>query len=149
MKQKAAVSGEKWKKSGVKVKKQHPTAGQFAVAFVLTLCLFGLFLSFFLIECNIRQTVYGKVELPVGFQLEEGLPVLTRLPRGEPMGEVPDCVQQAAFALLPGGQRLTAALIRGETALAAWGWEWVTRQMERIKNGEITPDVFFPKGHIF
>lgn len=144
MKHKKAVPGEKWKTSGSKVRRKHPAAVQFAVAFVLSLCLLGLLLSFFLIECHIRQTVYGKVELPVSFRLNEGLPVITRQPQGEPVAQMSLRGQQAAWALLPSGQRLTAALIRGETALITEAWAWVTWQIQRIKDGDVHWDLSLP-----
>lgn len=51
-------------------------AGTFLVTLILTLGVLGCAASFFMIECNIRRTAYGRAEFAYAFMLDGGRPVL-------------------------------------------------------------------------
>ena len=95
----------------------------FLTAFILTLCVLGLFCAFLIIEYNIQQTTYGRVDLGVTYTLEDGVPIV-RIGGGGPL-TVPSAVEQTAKVVVPPPLRLFAALWRWECEAAAWFWEFI------------------------
>ena len=93
----------------------------FLTAFILTLCVLGLLCAFLIIEYNIQQTTYGRVDLGVTYTLEDGIPAV-RIGGGEPLA-VPSAVEQTAKVVVPPPLRLFAALWRWECEAAARFWE--------------------------
>lgn len=77
----------------------------FFATLALSLCLLGLVLSLFLINYNIRTTVYGAVEFSLSYRMEAGLPILTDR-SGNPVWEPP----AGAALLVPAPTRLLAEL---------------------------------------
>ena len=79
----------------------------FFAALALSLCLLGLLLALFVINYNIRHTLYGQVEFSLSYTLEEGLPVLTDS-GGEPLWTLPE----EAALLIPAPTRLLIEFYR-------------------------------------
>ena len=96
----------------------------FFAAFVLTLCVLALPLSFLLVEWNMQRTVYGRVEPGVSFSVVAGRPTLTA-DNGEAVTLVPQEGQRVAYALLPAPVRAGWYLLRGEVEAAARLWEHI------------------------
>ena len=86
-------------------------AGTFLAALALSLCVLGLPLAFLLIECNMRLTVYGRVEPTVTFAVEQGAPTLTD-GQGHTLTLLPESERQAAYALLAAPARAALWLLR-------------------------------------
>ncbi len=101
------------------------TVTTFLTAFILALCVLGLGVACLLIECNIQQTVYGKVDPGLSFSLEEGAPVLTDTHTQQPVVLLTQRQQQGVAAALSPGYRLLCGLMRWETDAAARLWEWL------------------------
>ncbi len=97
------------------------TVGTFFVALSLSLCVLGLGLAFLLIEWNMQQTVYGRVEPTLTFTVEEGVPTLTDA-GGQALGVLPQQGRQAAYALLSTPARVTLWLWRAMQEAVADGW---------------------------
>ncbi len=97
----------------------------FFIAFILTLCVLSLFVAFFVIECNIQQTTYGRVDLGVTYTVEDGVPAVT-LSGGETLA-VPPAVEQVCEIVVPPPVRLFAALWRWENEAAERLWEWARK----------------------
>ena len=95
----------------------------FLVTFILTLCVLGLFLAFFVIECRIRQTTYGQVDLGVTYTVEDGVPAVTV--DGDKSLTIPTVVGRTADVVVPPPVRLLAALWRWENELAERFWTLV------------------------
>lgn len=93
----------------------------FLTAFILTLCVLGLFAAFLIIEYNIQKTTYGQVDLGVVYTMENGIPTV-RISEGEPL-TVPPAVEQTAEVAVPPPVRLFAALWRWGNEAAKWFWE--------------------------
>ena len=92
----------------------------FLSAFVLTLCVLGLFCAFFVIECRIQQTTFGRVDLGVTYTIENGTPDV------QVDGErVALPVRAPLAAVVPLPAKLFAAVWRCENELAAWMWDRV------------------------
>ena len=77
----------------------------FFFAFVLSLCILGLLLSFVVIEYNIRRTTYGQVDFDISYTLEGGVPVLTD-GAGEPLWTLPARWKQPLATLVDAPTRL-------------------------------------------
>lgn len=90
-------------------------------AFILTLTLLSLAPACLLIECNLQQTLQGRVDLGVTFTLEEGIPTLSSAE--SPPSPPAERVWQGVSALLAPGQRIVGRLLRWESDLAARLWE--------------------------
>ncbi|MBQ8683148.1 MAG: hypothetical protein IJ518_01360 [Clostridia bacterium] len=97
-------------------------------AFILTVCVLGLGPLFLLIECNIRQTVYGQADPNMAFSLEEGRPTLTHTDTGQAIRLLTDREWQGVSALLPPGIRATLVLLQQEADGAVRLWTWVEQQ---------------------
>ena len=93
-------------------------------AFILTLCGLGLGPAFMLIECNIRQMVYGQADPGVAFSVEEGLPTLTDTATGESLELLSGEQRRGVAAVLPAGIRTTLWLLQKEADFATRLWEW-------------------------
>lgn len=91
----------------------------FLITFILTLCVLGLFLAFFFIECRIQQTTHGRVDLGVTYTIEDGVPAVTV--RGDTVA-APRAVTNTAEVLVPPPVRLFAELWRWENEAAEWLW---------------------------
>ncbi len=96
----------------------------FFVAFILTLCVLALPLSFLLVEWNMQSTVYGRVEPGVSFSVVAGRPVLITTD-GEAVTTIPQAGQRAVYALLPAPVRAGWYFLRGEVEAAARLWEYI------------------------
>lgn len=94
----------------------------FLSAFVLSLCVLGLLGAFFVIECRIRRTVHGQVDLGVTYVMVDGVPAVRV--DGEPLAAPPAATQIAEVAVPP-PVRLFAAVWQWECEMAEWVWEWV------------------------
>ncbi len=94
----------------------------FLITFILTLCVLGLFLAFFVIECRIQQTTHGRVDLGVTYTIEDGVPAVTV--RGDTVA-APRAVTNTAEVLVPPPVRLFAELWRWENELARHFWKWL------------------------
>ncbi len=99
----------------------------FFTAFILTLCVLGLFLAFFFIECRIQLMTTGRMDLGVTYTLEEGVPVVTLAERGETVA-VPPAVGHTLDTLVPPSLNLFARLLRRENETAQQLWELVQAQ---------------------
>ena len=99
----------------------------FFVAFILTLCVLGLLLAFFFIECRVRLATYGRMDLGVTYTLDSGAPVITLAERGETLA-VPPAVGQTVDAFVPPSLRLFSRLLRRENTMAQQLWEWMQAQ---------------------
>ncbi len=99
----------------------------FFAAFILSLCVLGLVLAFFVIECNIQQTTYGQVDLGVRYTLDNGAPAVTL--HDKPL-TLP-AAEQTAQVTAPPPWRLLAALWRWETKAAQWVWETFLPEFSR------------------
>lgn len=98
------------------------TASAFWATLLITLCVLGLGFACLLIECNMQQTTYGRVELGLSYTLEEGVPHLTRAD-GEPLpAPLPSNWRQALRACVSAPVRLTALLLRWETDAVCRLW---------------------------
>ncbi len=97
----------------------------FFAAFILTLCVLGLFLAFFVIECRIQQTTHGRVDLGVTYTVEDGVPAVTT--GGETLA-VPPAVGQVCEVVVPPPVRLFAALWQWENEAAERLWEQLAEQ---------------------
>lgn len=95
----------------------------FLTAFILSLCVLGLFAAFLIIEYNIQQTTYGLVDLGVTYTLEEGIPAVSI--DGDAPLAVPPAAEKAYKVAVPPPLRLFAALWRWECEAAKWLWEWI------------------------
>lgn len=95
----------------------------FFTALILTLCVLGLLCAFLIIEYNIQQTTYGRVDLGVTYALEDGIPTV-RVGEGEPL-TVPPVAGSIAEVAVPPPVRLFAALWRWECEAAQWFWELI------------------------
>ncbi len=93
----------------------------FFTAFILSLCMLGLLCAFLIIEYNIQQTTYGRVDLGVTYTVEDGIPAV-QIDGAEPL-TVPLAVGQACEIAVPPPVRLFAALWRWECEAAQWFWE--------------------------
>ena len=100
----------------------------FLIAFVLTLCVLGLFLAFFFSECRIRLATSGRMDLGVTYTLEDGAPVVTLADRDETIA-VGSAVGQAVEVVVPPSLHLFSRLLRRENAIAQQLWEWVQEQL--------------------
>lgn len=99
----------------------------FFTAFILTLCVLGLLLAFFFIECRVRLATYGRMDLGVTYTLDGGAPVITLAERGETLA-VPPVVGQTVDAFVPPSLRLFSRLLRRENTMAQQLWEWMQTQ---------------------
>ena len=95
----------------------------FLTAFILTLCVLGLFAAFLIIEYNIQKTTKGQVDLGVVYTMENGIPTV-RISEGEPL-TLPHAAAQVCEVVVPPPVRLLAALWRWQNEAAEWVWEWV------------------------
>ena len=95
--------------------------GTFFATLCLSLCVLGLGLAFLLIEWNMQQTIYGRVEPTLSFTVEEGVPTLTD-DEGQPLELLSEEHRQTAYALLSTPGRVTLWLLRRQQALIVDGW---------------------------
>ena len=93
----------------------------FFTAFILALCVLSLFCAFLIIEYNIQQTTYGRVDLGVTYTIEDGVPAV-QIRGGEPL-TVPPAAAQVCEVAVPPPLRLFAALWRWQNEAAKWFWE--------------------------
>ena len=93
----------------------------FFTAFILALCVLSLFCAFLIIEYNIQQTTYGRVDLGVTYTIEDGVPTV-QIGGGEPL-TVPPAAAQVCEVAVPPPLRLFATLWRWECEAAEWFWE--------------------------
>ncbi len=101
-------------------KNRRRAAGSFFTALVLALCVLGLGGACLLIEYNIQRTAYGRVSFVYGYTLQGGEPVVTA--GGNRLGLLPPATEQALRACVAPPVRLTAELLRRETAAFARLW---------------------------
>lgn len=94
----------------------------FFAAFILTVCVLSLFAAFFVIEYNIQQTTYGRVDLGITYTVEDGVPAVQV---GGEMLAVPPAAEQAYEIAVPPPLRLFVALWRWECEAGEWLWEWI------------------------
>lgn len=97
----------------------------FFIAFILALCVLSLFVAFFVIECNIQQTTYGRVDLGVTYTVEDGVPAVTT---GGKTLAVPPAVEYVCEIVVPPPVRLFAELWRWENEAAERLWEFLSEQ---------------------
>lgn len=100
----------------------------FFIAFILSLCVLGLVCSCLLIEYNIQQTSYGKVDFGLTYTIKNGTPVLTRTDTDETVILLNADARQLVAPAVPSPLRLLAALVRGEIRAAQQFWEWIMQQ---------------------
>lgn len=100
----------------------------FFTAFILTLCVLGLGCACLLIEYNIQQTTYGRVDFGLTYTVEDGAPVVSRTDTDATVTLLPADSRPLAETAVPAPVRLLAALWRGENEAAERFWEWVMRE---------------------
>lgn len=99
--------------------------GSFLIGFCLTLCVLGLAEACLLIEWNIRQTTYGRVEPGVTYTLEEGQLCLRRTDTGEAIQPISEEMREAFAPLVSAPCRITGWLLRQESAWLERAWDWI------------------------
>lgn len=97
----------------------------FLTAFILSMCVLGLICACLLIEYNIQQTSYGRVDFGLTYAIENGTPLVTRTDTDETVTLLSADTQQLAAPAVPAPIRLLAALVRGEIQAAQQFWEWI------------------------
>ena len=95
--------------------------GSFLIGFCLTLCVLGLVEACLLIESNIRQTTYGRVEPGVTYTLEEGQLCLRLTDTGEAIQLIPEGMREALGSLVSAPCRITGGLLRQGSRVGVGG----------------------------
>lgn len=103
-----------------KAKKYRPMTS-FLTAMVLSFCVLGFGGACLVIECNMRQSMYGNVQLELSYQLDNGVPQLTD--GSKPLLTLDSPKRQAITALIAAPRRLVMAVLQAENAIFAQFWE--------------------------
>ena len=93
----------------------------FFTAFILTLCVLALPLSFGVVEWNMGRTVWGEFTPSVSFSAAEGVPRLTDA-EGESLS-LPPVAERGLWAAIPAPLKGLWYLFRGQLTAAAALWE--------------------------
>lgn len=98
----------------------------FFIAFILSVCALGFVAACLIIEYNMQQTTYGKVDFGLSYTMEDGFPVITRTDTGQAVSLFTDRQREVLSPFLDVSVRLGVRTVRAVARGSVWAFERIS-----------------------